>query len=144
LENIMSNNRRRVVLSLLAVTLAIIAIVIGSGSAGATGHQTWPHPDCEDHVYGNEYCSPATTVPHPPSTVKCPPRSTTTTTTVPEVTVPPTTAVTPTTTPTTTTTTEVLEFPPPDYAYHPAPPAPTPTPAPPAPVQPVKKISFTG
>ncbi len=81
--------KTRSLIGLVVALLAVMAITIFVGSsAGATGHPTYPHPDCEDHLYGNEYCDTTTTV-APSTTV--PETTEVTTTTLPETTTVPTT-----------------------------------------------------
>lgn len=91
--------KKRAILALIAAAAVLGGIFALGTPAGATDHPTYPHPDCEDHEYGNEYCTPTTEV--TTTTVKCPPKSTTTTTVVTTTTEAPTTS---TTVPATTTT----------------------------------------
>ncbi len=93
----MNINRKRSAIALVIAIVAAIALLLGS-NAGATGHPTYPPPDCYDHEYGNDWCD---TVPEPTTIVDTidvgatVPESTTTTAVTTTTTVPETTTTVP-------------------------------------------------
>lgn len=136
--------KKRAILALIAAAAILGGVIAFGSTAGATGHPTYPHPECEDDTYGNEYCTPTTEV--TTTTVKCPPKSTTTTTVVTTTTTPSETTTTsiPTTTAPPTTEKPEVGGPPQTVSRPPvvvdSPEFPAPAPAPPG----VTQISFTG